>query len=94
MAHDGAGDAAKQRPPHRPIGARSKHEQVDVRTSRIQDRRGRIATHQDHGLDRDSVTERETWQERGELDRLRRELDVPVTHIVVEETGIQLQTGA
>jgi hypothetical protein len=29
--------------------------------------------------------ERETWQERGELERLRRELDVPVTHVVVGE---------
>ena len=27
--------------------------------------------------------ERETWQERGELERLRQELDVPVTHVVV-----------
>jgi len=27
--------------------------------------------------------ERETWQERGELERLQRELDVPVTHLVV-----------
>jgi GABA permease len=27
--------------------------------------------------------ERETWQERGELERLREELDVPVTHVVV-----------
>lgn len=27
--------------------------------------------------------ERETWQERGELERLRRELDVPVSHVVV-----------
>jgi metallophosphoesterase superfamily enzyme len=27
--------------------------------------------------------DRETWQERGELARLRRELDVPVTHFVV-----------
>jgi len=27
--------------------------------------------------------ERETWQEHGELERLRRELDVPVTHLVV-----------
>ena len=26
--------------------------------------------------------ERETWQERDELERLRRELDVPVTHVV------------
>jgi len=29
--------------------------------------------------------ERETWQERGELDRLRRELDVPVMQFVVGE---------
>jgi GABA permease len=28
--------------------------------------------------------ERETWQERGELQRLRSELDVPVTHLVVD----------
>lgn len=27
--------------------------------------------------------ERETWQEHGELERLRRELDIPVTHVVV-----------
>lgn len=27
---------------------------------------------------------RETWQERGELERLRAELDVPVTHLVVD----------
>ena len=27
--------------------------------------------------------ERETWQEHGELERLRRELDVPVTHVVI-----------
>ena len=27
--------------------------------------------------------EQETWQERGELERLRRELDVPVTHVAV-----------
>jgi hypothetical protein len=27
--------------------------------------------------------ERETWQEHGELERLRRELDVPVTHVIV-----------
>ncbi|MGD0452272.1 MAG: hypothetical protein ABSB69_01620 [Solirubrobacteraceae bacterium] len=31
--------------------------------------------------------EQETWQEHGELERLRRELDVPVTHIAVSETG-------
>jgi len=29
--------------------------------------------------------DRETWQERGELDRLRRELDVPVTHVIVAD---------
>lgn len=27
--------------------------------------------------------ERESWQERGELERLRRELDVPITHVVL-----------
>ena len=27
--------------------------------------------------------ERETWQEQGELERLRRELDVPVTHVMI-----------
>lgn len=27
--------------------------------------------------------ERETWQEHGELERLRRELDVPVAHVVI-----------
>jgi GABA permease len=31
--------------------------------------------------------ERETWQERGELERLREELDVPVTHVVVGDGG-------
>jgi hypothetical protein len=31
--------------------------------------------------------ERETWQERGELERLQRELDVPVTHVVVDDRG-------
>jgi hypothetical protein len=30
--------------------------------------------------------DRETWQERGELARLRRELDVPVTHVVVRNS--------
>jgi hypothetical protein len=29
--------------------------------------------------------DRENWQERGELERLRRELDVPVTHLVVDD---------
>jgi hypothetical protein len=33
--------------------------------------------------------ERETWQERGELERLRRELDVPVTHFVVDDRSPQ-----
>jgi hypothetical protein len=32
--------------------------------------------------------DRETWQERRELERLRRELDVPVTQIVVEEEAL------
>ncbi len=31
--------------------------------------------------------ERESWQEHGELERLRRELDVPVTHVVVGDGG-------
>ncbi len=31
--------------------------------------------------------ERESWQERGELERLRDELDVPVTHVVVGDGG-------
>jgi hypothetical protein len=35
--------------------------------------------------------ERETWQEHGELERLRRELEVPVTHIMVGTGGT---TGA
>jgi hypothetical protein len=29
--------------------------------------------------------ERETWQERGELERLRRELDVPVAHVELSD---------
>lgn len=29
--------------------------------------------------------ERETWQERDELERLRDELDVPITHLVVDD---------
>jgi len=28
---------------------------------------------------------RETWQEHGELERLRRELDVPVTRVVLDD---------
>jgi hypothetical protein len=56
MPHDRPGDAAKQRLPHRPIGTPPKHEHVHPRASRIKDRRGRIATHQDLGLDRGSVT--------------------------------------
>lgn len=35
--------------------------------------------------------ERETWQEQGELERLRRELDVPVTHVMV---GANSETAA
>jgi hypothetical protein len=37
--------------------------------------------------------ERETWQERGELARLRRELDVPVTHVVVRNHQAEQQTS-
>lgn len=29
----------------------------------------------------------QTWQERGELERLQRELDMPVTHVVVGDDG-------
>jgi hypothetical protein len=37
--------------------------------------------------------DRETWQERGELARLRRELDVPVTHVVVQSDRAEQQTS-
>jgi hypothetical protein len=37
--------------------------------------------------------DRETWQERGELARLRRELDVPVTHVVVRNGRAEQQTS-
>lgn len=33
--------------------------------------------------------DRETWQEHGELERLRRELDVPVTHVVIGNGGTE-----
>ncbi len=44
----------------------------------------------DFGADEVIVThpaERERWQERDELERLRRELDVPVTHVIAEDDG-------
>ena len=37
--------------------------------------------------------DRETWQERGELARLRRELDVPVTHVVVQNGRAEPHTS-
>ena len=37
--------------------------------------------------------DRETWQERGELARLRRELDVPVTHVVVGNHRAEQRTS-
>ena len=37
--------------------------------------------------------DRETWQERGELARLRRELDVPVTHVVVGNYRAEQRTS-
>ena len=37
--------------------------------------------------------DRETWQERGELARLRRELDVPVTHVVVRNDRAEQQSS-
>jgi hypothetical protein len=39
-------------------------------------------------------SELETWQEHGELERLRRELDVPVLHVVVDANGGAAQPGA
>jgi hypothetical protein len=33
--------------------------------------------------------ERETWQEHGELERLRDELDIPITHLMVGNGGAQ-----
>jgi len=39
-------------------------------------------------------SERETWQERGELERLRRELDVPVTHVVLDDRGDSADLGS
>ena len=38
--------------------------------------------------------ERETWQEQGEVERLRRELDVPVTHVMVGDNGAAAVTGS
>ena len=38
--------------------------------------------------------DRETWQERGELARLRRELDVPVTHVIVGTCRAEQQASA
>ena len=32
--------------------------------------------------------ERQTWQERGELERLRRELEVPVADVVIGESEL------
>jgi hypothetical protein len=37
--------------------------------------------------------ERETWQEQGEVERLRRELDVPVTHVMVGDNGAAAVAG-
>ena len=37
--------------------------------------------------------DRETWQERGELARLRRELDIPVTHVVLRNDRAEWQTS-
>ncbi len=38
--------------------------------------------------------ERAGWQERGELERLRRELDVPVTHVVLDVQREVVSSGA
>ena len=37
--------------------------------------------------------DRETWQERGELARLRRELEVPITHVVVGNYRAEQRTS-
>jgi hypothetical protein len=37
--------------------------------------------------------DRQTWQEQGELGRLRRELDVPVTHLIVADGDDDAATG-
>jgi hypothetical protein len=37
--------------------------------------------------------DRETWQERGELPCLRRELEVPITHVVVENYRAEQRTS-
>ena len=39
-------------------------------------------------------SEQETWQERGELERLRRELEVPVTHVVVGDRDASPKLGS
>jgi hypothetical protein len=39
-------------------------------------------------------SERETWQERGELERLRHELDLPVTLVVVGDHGASADLGS
>ena len=40
------------------------------------------------------LRERETWQEHGELERLRRELDVPVTHVVIGDRDPSAKLGS
>ncbi len=39
-------------------------------------------------------SERETWQEQGELERLRAELEVPVTHFVLGDLDAPAEFGA
>jgi hypothetical protein len=41
-----------------------------------------------------NAREHETWQERGELERLRRELDMPVTHVVVGDADGEVRIDA
>jgi hypothetical protein len=38
-------------------------------------------------------SERETWQEHGELERLRAELEVPVTHVMMGDRGAPAELG-
>ncbi len=39
-------------------------------------------------------SERETWQEHGELERLRAELEVPVTHVTIGDRGAPAELGS
>jgi hypothetical protein len=57
MADDSGRDAAGQRAPHGPVGARAEHEQVDVGASHVEERGCRIGAEQHLLLDLRSVAE-------------------------------------